>query len=74
MWSSAWGLGRWQVSAAVGAAATPCLSFPMWQIGLMMLTAPRELWDLLRAHADGEVGRTVLHDLDVGVRDVLVKT
>lgn len=40
----------------------------------MVLTALRELWDLLRARADGEVEETVLHDLDVGMRDVLVKT
>jgi len=54
--------------------ATPCLSFPTWQMGLIMLSAPREVWVLLRARADRDVGETVLHDLDVGVRDVLMKT
>lgn len=46
----------------------------MQEIGLMVLTALGELWDLLRTRADGEVEGTVLHDLDVGMRDVLVKT
>lgn len=46
----------------------------MQEIGLMVLTALGELWDLLRARADGVVEGTVLHDLDVGMRDVLVKT
>lgn len=74
MQSSSWGLERWQISAAVRATATLCLSFPTQETGLMVLTALGELWDLLRARADGEVEGTVLHDLDVGMRDVLVKT
>lgn len=58
VWRCAWGFGRWQVSAAVGAATSPCFSFPMRQVGFMTLTAPRELQELLRSRAEGEVGGT----------------
>lgn len=52
-----------------------CLSFPTKERGLMMPTALRKLQDTLRVCGDGElVGGAVLHDLDVCLRGVVMKT